>query len=226
MIPYVNRRQIAELDRLMVEHFKVSVEMMMEHAGYRIAEFIRKKFPGKKRVLICVGKGNNGGDGISAARHLRNFGYEPVLFLMSPDLTREGLSHLEIARILKVPELTSVEMLKHEIRKADVIIDCLIGYNLKGAPRKDFVGVIKLINQSSKPIVACDVPSGIDTDKGAVHDTYVKATHIIFLSLPKIGCKDFPAEKFVADIGVPKELYSKIGVKPANYFRKSAIIKI
>jgi len=75
-------------------------------------------------------------------------------------------------------------------------------------------------------IIACDTPSGVDTDKGPIYDLHINASHILFLSLPKIGCKDLKAEKYVADIGVPKDLYKMIGLKAKNYFKKNSIIDL
>jgi len=225
-IPYVSRKQIAKLDQLMVRHFKIPIIMMMEHAGYRMAEFVRKTFPKKRRVLICCGKGNNGGDGIAAARHLLNFGYQPTLFLITNQLKHEPKMHLRIVKTLNIPLITSLKQLQRELNKTDIVYDCLIGYNLKGVPRGKFTNAITSINNVKKPIIACDVPSGVDTDKGITQDSYIRASHILFLSLPKQGCKRLNAKKYVADIGVPKALYPKINVKAGNYFKKQPIVTL
>ncbi|MBR9690629.1 NAD(P)H-hydrate epimerase [Candidatus Woesearchaeota archaeon] len=226
MIPYVNQKQISKLDKLMVEQFNIPVVIVMESAGYRLAEFARKQFPREKNILICCGKGNNGGDGIAAARHLLNFGYKPKIFLITKDVKNEPKTHLDIARKLKISIITTLKKLENELEKTNIVYDCLIGYNLKGNPKGDFKEAINLINKSKKKIVACDIPSGIDADKGVISENYIKASHILFLSLPKIGCKELKAKKFVADIGVPKALYPKIKIKAKNYFQKKSIIKI
>ena len=119
-MPYVNQKQMSMLDKLMVRHFKISVMMMMENAGYRLAEFIRDRLPNKRHVLICCGKGNNGGDGIAAARHLHNFGYQPKIFLITRRINDEPKMHLDIAKKLKIPIFTSLEELKEELAKADI----------------------------------------------------------------------------------------------------------
>ena len=226
MIPYVTHKQIAKLDKLMISYFKVPVVMMMENAGYRMAEFVRSEFSSSKNVLICVGKGNNGGDGISACRHLLNFGFKPKLFLINFNLKKEPLMHLKIAKKLKIPIITSLKELEKEIKKCDLIYDCLIGYNLKGEPYGKFKDVISILNSSGKKVIACDTPSGVDTDKGVICSTYVRASHILFLSLPKLGCRKLNAKKYVADIGVPKALYPMIKVKAKDYFEKKSILKL
>ena len=140
-IPYVSRKQIAKLDELIVNHFKISVLMMMENAGYRMAEFVRQQFPKKKNILICAGKGNNGGDGIAAARHLLNFGYSPKLFLITANLKNEPAAYLKIAKMLKIPIFTSLQKLALELKHTDIVYDCLIGYNLRGKPEGKFAAV-------------------------------------------------------------------------------------
>jgi len=159
MIPYVTREQIQKLDDLMVEHFHIPVIMMMENAGYRMAEFVRKEFPNKKDILICCGKGNNGGDGIAASRHLLNFGYKPKIFLMTEDIKDIPKMYLNIAKRLNIPIITELEELKKEIYDTEIIYDCLIGYNLSGDVRGKFRDVIKRLNDSKKQIIACDTPS-------------------------------------------------------------------
>jgi NAD(P)H-hydrate epimerase len=222
-VPYVNLEQARKLDELMVEHFKVPILSMMENAGYKIAEFFRMVLHTPKKILICIGKGNNGGDGLCAARHLLNFGYDVKIFLISENLDGEPKVHLEICKALGIEFVSD---LRKELENCDVVLDCLIGYNLKGAPNEKFAKIIDLVNKSGKEIVSCDSPSGVDTDRGAIYDTYIKAKYVLFLSLPKQGCKDLAAEKYVADIGVPKELYGMIGVEARNYFKDEELLKI
>lgn len=226
MIPWVKRAEISKLDKLMVKNYKIPIVMMMELAGYRLAEFMQKEYREIKKVLIIVGKGNNGGDGLSAARHLLNFGFKPKIFLIETELKGEPKMHLDIVRKLKIPIISTLDKLKLEIEGTEVILDCLIGYNLKGEPKGKFKTVIDLINELQKPVVSCDIPSGIDADKGASYKTFIKAESILFLSLPKWGCKNLNSKKFVADIGVPKTLYPKIKVKEKNYFENESIIKL
>lgn len=225
MIPYVTKEQISKLDDLMVNFYHIPVVMMMENAGYRMAEFLRSNFSGKN-ILICCGKGNNGGNGISAARHLLNFGYKPTIFLASKKISKDASRYLKVAKKLRIPIIYTEKDLKSALKTAAAIYDCLIGYNLEGEPIGKFKTVIKLLNNSNKKIIACDVPSGVDTDKGPIYKVWCKPTYILFLSLPKIGSKKISAKKFVADIGVPLDLYKKIRVKPKNYFEKEQIVPL
>lgn len=217
MIPFVGRDQAEKLDQLMASHFNISVDMMMELAGYQIARFVRDNFDSKD-VLICCGKGNNGGDGLAAARHLKNFGFQPKIYLASKDLSMHAQKYLKVAEIQKIPFV-------ERIKKHDIVLDCLIGYHLKGNPRHPFHNLIEDVNET-ETIVSVDIPSGVDADKGVTYDPYVKATHILFLSLPKRGCSGFPAKMYVADIGVPRQLYSMIDVSADDYFKDESIVSL
>ncbi len=224
-IPYVSYKQIKMLDEFMVEQFGVEVVMMMEEAGYRIAEFIRDNFS-RGKLIVCAGKGNNGGDGLAAARHLKNFGYDVEIFLITKELANEPMRYLKIAELMNINLFTSIDELKLKIKSYDLVIDSLIGYSLSGAPRGIYKEAIEAINTVSCPVVACDIPSGVDTDHGTIYEPYVRATHILFLSLPKQGCKNLLADKYVGDIGVPRELYESIGVAPVNYFQDTSILRL
>ena len=228
MIPFVSKKQSLDLDRLMVKKFKIPEIVMMDKAGMMLAEFTRQEYPKSKNVIICCGKGNNGGDGISSSRFLLNFGYNPTIFLVTDKIKNSPKLNLVIAKKLGVHVFSSLKKLEEEIIKSDLIIDCLIGYNLNDEPKGKFKKVIDTMNKSKKPIIACDIPSGIDADKGIINKTYIKSESILFLSLPKIGCKDkeVKSKKYVADIGVPKKLYPMIGLKEENYFEKNNIIRI
>ncbi len=214
---YITRKQSSRLDDLMPKKFHIKNEMMMELAGYHLAAYIRDNFK-EREILVCVGKGNNGGDGLCAARHLMNFGFDVKIFLATPDLNELSLKHLRIAYSLSIPVLKSIG--QHQL-----ILDCLFGYNLKGNPKKPFDSFIEAINQNKK-IIACDIPSGIDADEGPIHETYVNATHIVFMGMPKKGCSQLKAKKAVVDIGVPKKLYPLIEVQEKNYFEKKSVIKL
>ena len=214
---YITKKQSAKLDELMTKRFHISAEMMMEIAGYKIAEFIRDNFR-EREILIVVGKGNNAGDGLCTARHLSNFGFSVNIYLTSPELCEKSLKHLRIAKTLGIPFVNTIE-------KHNLVLDCIFGYNLKGKPNEPFNTAIELINKNKK-IISCDIPSGIDSNEGIIHEPYVKATHILFLGMPKIGCKEIKAKKFVADIGVPKKLYPLIELEEKNHFTKKGIIRL
>lgn len=208
---YATLWQSRELDRLMVEEFGVSIEMMMESAGYRLAEFLR----GSKSVLIICGKGNNGGDGLSAARHLTNFGVETAVYMP------QGNRNITFEKVARKSGVRFVETIVPD--KYDVVLDCLIGYGLKGDMK--YTKEVELLENYKGRVVACDMPSGVECDKGVI-GPYIKCTDIVFLSLPKLGAKQLNCNKFVADIGVPIKLYAKIKYPEECYFKEKNIVSL
>lgn len=228
-VPFASRQQLADLDRLMVERFNIGVASMMELAGFHVAEFIRLSFPRRRRVAVLVGRGNNGGDGLVAARHLYNKGFFPSVALVRDELGGLPGVHVSAARRVGIPCASGVLAARKVCEEADVVLDALLGYNLRGAPRPPFDAFIEEANRARKrgvPVVACDVPSGVDGDRGPVFSPFVTASHVVFLALPRKGCVSLGAQLFVADIGVPKALYSLIGVEERNYFAQGSILRI
>lgn len=217
MIPRIGKEQARQMDALMPERFLISPLLMMEQAGYRLAEFVRAHHFGK-RVLVCCGKGNNGADGLAAARHLHNFGFSPHIWLLEQPTTKEGKQQMQILEKIDVDFVDT-------LMECDVILDCMLGYNLSGEPREPYAAVIHQINAENVPIVSCDVPSGVDADKGP-GETYVRASHVLGLGLPKIGVQYLDCHEFAADIGVVPELYEQIDVDKEAYFDEASIRKV
>ncbi len=151
----VDSKQMAELDRIMVEEYGIELVMMMENAGRALASKVRdslKSLMGKK-VLVLVGKGNNGGGGLVAARHLHNWGaHVEVIPADKIDNFREiPAKQLRIIRAMKIKIHPAKANLK--VGKFDVIVDALLGYNQKGNPRGSISKLVKIANSSSKSII-------------------------------------------------------------------------
>ncbi|MDP7324191.1 MAG: NAD(P)H-hydrate epimerase [Candidatus Woesearchaeota archaeon] len=229
MIPTITKSQMAEVDRLMIEKYKIGIIQMMELAGFSIAELTKrllKNIKGKN-IVILAGKGNNGGDGICAARYLHNWGANPILFLTTEDLKKEPLHHLEIAKKTNIKIIKSLHLLETALKDADLIIDALLGYNIKGNPRGRIAKAIELANASQKEILSVDIPSGLCPDKGTCFTPCTNATYTLALSLPKKGSEtgNF-GENYVSDLGVLPEIYKEIGIKVGNIFEKDFILKM
>ncbi len=214
---FAGASEIARMDRLAVAA-GLSVRQMMELAGFHILELLRRlKFQKKGFIVILVGKGNKGGDGLSAARHLINNGYRVAIILtarrIKPDAAhllrllerlavRDGQvrgrakkvrtdigAGVNKLRIIYYPE--QKEIAERLLKKADLIIDALIGYRLKGAPRKPIAALIKkansLANSLNKKIIAYDLPTGLDATSGVCFEPCIKAWATLTLALPKKG---------------------------------------
>jgi NAD(P)H-hydrate epimerase len=171
--------------------------LLMDHAGVAVARAVAALTPSSKQLIaICCGTGFNGGDGFSAARHLHSWGYSlRVLLAGSRERLREEPACFAwILDRLGVPvrECASRGGVARALRwlsGASVLVDALLGIGASGVVREPAASLIRWMNQSKKPIVSVDVPSGLDADTGAVQGVAVRASVTVTFGLPKQGCR-------------------------------------
>src|SRR5438093_4610569 len=203
MIPPVEMRV---LDRN-AQHFGVSILELMENAGKAVADVARSEFRvGGKDVLVLCGTGNNGGDGLVAARHLANEARVTVLLARSPDqfATKEAETNFE--RLRDVQILAGLDKSEEAIAGGDLLIDALLGIGAEGAIREPYGALILQMNGSGKPILSIDVPSGFGTDRS------VKPTATVALHDSKEGMTAENSGRIhIADIGIPAKIATTIG---------------
>jgi len=216
-LPTLTSKQVQEVDALAQERFGISVEWLMEAAGWQVARFVRQ------RAAVVCGVGNNAGDGLAAARHLDRWGR-----LASVSCVDAGRLRGPAARELDALRRLGVEVASDlELEDAEVIVDAIFGTGLSRAPEGRFAEWIEAINGSGKNVISVDVPSGLDADTGVAYAPVVKASATITLGLPKPGLQKLPGRVFVADIGVPLEAYASVGVKvPADLFAGGELIPL
>lgn len=238
-IAYVDTEQMIEVDRAMMEDYKIGLIQMMENAGHNLARLTSRRFfanhPVGKHVAVMAGSGGNGGGALVAARHLHNWGVNIHVFLSQPveSMAPVPRHQLEILRRMQVSGTSSVSEEAELDSCFDLILDGLIGYSLKGAPRDTAATLIRWANRQSAPVLALDTPSGIDTTSGKVYDPAIKATATMTLALPKTGLREACVkqqlgELYVADISVPPELYSRSnpGLKVGPLFAHQDIVRL
>jgi len=218
-------KQMAEVDDVMIHHYGISLQQMMENAGLSPAMMAAKivKFRKTKKIVVLVGKGNNGGDGLVAARHLHNFGYD-VCVVLSNSLSRKvPLQQLNILKKIKVPIYQykiKNKKFNNIIKNSDLIIDTLLGYNAQGDPYGTIKELIKLANKSKGKVLAVDLPSGLDPDTGKIYDPCIKADFTLTLSYPKKGllkAKKYTGETYLSYLTIPKELSRKLKFKIRDF---------
>jgi NAD(P)H-hydrate epimerase len=218
----LRREQVRELDRRAIEEFGVPGVILMENAGRGAAELLLQ-LGARGPVVICCGKGNNGGDGFVIARHLDNHGL-PVrilLFARPESLTGDAAVNYHIvARSglpLAVHESLNEPSFSAEIAAADWVVDALFGTGLNGPLRAPFDAVIAAINGSGKPVLAIDIPSGLDCDSGEPLGPTVRATHTVTFVAPKKGftaptAGEWLGQLYIAGIGAPRTLLRSYGI--------------
>jgi len=230
-IPAVTTAQMAEVDRLMIETYSILLIQMMENTGRDLAEQARRMLDGRltdRRIVVLCGTGNNGGGGMVAARHLHNRGAKVQAKLVAdPARLTDVPAHQW--NILKVMRLTTED--DPDLAQADLIIDALIGYGLSGNPRGAVAEWIERANASGRPIVALDTPSGLNATTGQPGSPCIRATATLTLALPKTGlltpqARPFVGELYLADIGVPPELYRLLGIDVDRLFAEDTLIPV
>ncbi len=221
MLPLVTASEMKEIDRKAVEVFGTPILDLMENAGKGLSEAVLKNYPGTKRIAIFCGKGNNGGDGLVAARYL-SVKSNVVVFLLCRKEEMRGDARANLDKYKgKLFEVTTEEEFKKSISgaaKADIIVDAILGTGLKAELTGQYRSVVEGINNLGKKVVSADVPTGISSDNGQVMGFAVRADLTVTFGLPKVGLYLFPGSEYagrieVTDIGFPEALISGEGIK-------------
>ncbi len=220
----VTAEQMRKIDRACIES-GTQASVLMENAGRAVAEHIGE-ITGDvvgKRIVILAGPGNNGGDGLVAARYLYGWNADVSLFLLGK--RREDDENLELIRERTIPvaEVTGrdeLDLLIQAAESADILIDALFGTGnnrpLEGIYRKALEEIGSVIRAGKRlHVVAVDIPSGMDADTGAVDDACLHADETVTLAAPKRGLYHFPGSEYagritIAEIGIPEHLFRDI----------------
>ncbi len=232
-LPFLTPDQMSQVDRLMASEFGVDTLQLMELAGQAVATWARERFLGGdargKRVLVLAGSGGNGGDGLAAARLLHGWGARPDIWL-SHDIARLSAAAAHQARSLAAIELPlhppSDETIS--LPPADLVIDALLGFGLSGPSAGGAARLIAAANALPAPILAIDLPSGLDAASGEAYDPCIRADATLTLALPKTGllapaARPFTGELAVADIGIPPQIYARVGVESGRCSPRGAL---
>ncbi len=236
-VPSITTDQMREVDRLMIEEYGITLLQMMENAGRDLAWLAAELSGGSlgRSVLVLAGRGNNGGGGMVAARHLHNMGGAVRVVLQAPvdELVDVPAQQAAILRRMEVQLLDAgaagPASLEGPFGEADLIIDAVIGYSLAGAPRGPAAALIEMANASGKPIVSLDVPSGVDTGSGTVYQPAIKAVATLTLALPKTGLgapevRERMGDLYLGDLSVPPGLYRRLGLEVGPLFAEQSVV--
>ncbi|HEY8448421.1 MAG TPA: NAD(P)H-hydrate epimerase [Thermomicrobiales bacterium] len=233
-VPALTAQQMAAIDRIMVEEYGVETMQLMEVAGFAVARFARRRFLGDargKRVIVLCGSGGNGGDGMVAARVLHAWGAIPHVWLSRRPEPGRGLAahQLQILERLAIP--IEEPTLDPALPPADLIIDGLFGFSLSGPPTGASAALIQAANAHPAPVLAIDLPSGLDATTGAVLSPCIRADATLTLALPKTGLLTPEARTVVgalavADIGVPAQAYARLGLTVGPVFAEDDIVPV
>jgi NAD(P)H-hydrate epimerase len=214
--PVLSCAEVRALEQRAIAELGLPSVVLMENAGRSLADLL-VSLGVKDKVVICCGKGNNGGDGAVLARHLDNRGFDVrVLLFGRPEeltadaalnwqvLTRSGVSVGEYPG--PAPDL---ERVRNELASAAWVVDSLFGTGLRGPLRAPLDAIVALINESSARVLAVDIPSGLDGDTGRPLGPTVRAEHTATFLAIKAGfeqaeSRTWTGQVHLLDIGLPR----------------------
>jgi NAD(P)H-hydrate epimerase len=235
-LPTLSVAQMREVDRIMIEELGIDLLQMMENAGRALAQEVRRVIGGNaagRRVVVLAGPGGNGGGGLAAARWLCVWGAEVGVVLAQPEAAMAAVPVHQLSTLMKLGTaiFDSNTELGSLLSKADAVVDALIGYSLKGAPREPMAGLIRTANGCGRPLIALDLPSGLDGDSGLPNEPTIRAMTTLTLALPKTGlirpeAAAWVGELRLADISVPGSVYSQLGLEVGAVFAECDVLRI
>jgi len=204
---------VRNLDAIAINEFNVSAYELMKRAGNAVFDYLQNNYTLVKRIVVCCGSGNNAGDGYVIARLAMKAGMDvSVISLVDPKrLTGDAKTAWQDWKALGHQLVDYREV---ELKKADVIVDALLGTGLQRDIGGEWAELISAINQSGKPVIAVDIPSGLYADTGRVAACAIKAT----ATMTFIGLKkglfthhgvDHCGELLFDDLSIPPAVYAK-----------------
>lgn len=214
-------QQMQEIDRQTIVEIGIPGIVLMENAGHSVAAEIIQRFSppgGRPRALILSGKGNNGGDGYVVARHLLNKGWHVQTLILAERYAIKGDAAVHLSALEKCGgqvDFVCDEDGLREILTASgeftVLVDALFGTGLAKPLQGLYLQAVQWLNQQPLPVVAVDIPSGIDASTGQILGSAVNATLTVAFAFAKVGHVSYPGaglvgELVTADIGIPERV--------------------
>lgn len=232
-VPSITAVQMTEVDRRVVRTYGITLLQMMELAGRNLAEQAQEMLGGSvlgRSIVVLCGTGNNGGGGMVAARHLHGWGAEVEAALTGPSAKLKAVPKRQW-RILQRLGLSASAGWDRDSLRPDVILDAIFGYGFRGRPPPGTARWIEWANKQTCPVLALDLPSGLDATSGVPAPTCIRAAATLTLALPKTGLRapdaaGYVGELFLADIGVPPEVFGDLGLEVGNWFDKGPRVRL
>lgn len=223
-VPAVTADEMREIDRVAVEEVGLGLLQMMENAGRNLAAHARELRSADDPVAVLAGGGGNGGGGLCGARHLVNRDVPVTVTLDRDPADLDGAAATQFGILREM----GVEVADPErgLANAGLLVDSIIGYSLRGAPRGRAAELIDAANDAEARVLSLDVPSGYDATTGETPGAAVEPDRTVTLALPKTGLDAVPGDLYVADIGVPTTVYERVGVEYGSVFDESYSVEL
>ena len=225
----VTAEEMRLIDGKTITKYGIPGPTLMERAGLAVAVRIMELFD-KRKVLVLAGTGNNGGDGLVAARNLFDRGWNVKVLLMGKlkSLSPDCLAQYRTAREIGVPVEVRTAITDKDIHAA-LVVDALLGTGINKPVSPPLSEVMDVLNRADNQVVSVDIPSGISSDDGQIMGTAVLADYTVTFGLPKYGHLLYPGAEhtgrlFVEDIGFPAELLHSESIKTGTIEQKDASV--
>ncbi|KAH9065209.1 YjeF N-terminal domain-like protein [Lactarius vividus] len=234
-IRYLTARLAQQIDEeLMSAAGAFSLDQLMELAGLACAETLatvydKERYP---RVLVCCGPGNQGGDGLVAARHLGMFGYKPVIWMPKPgskDIYKrlhKQCVNMDIPTLPASDPSQAESMLSTALASSDVILDAIFGFSFQPPVRAPFDAALPLIARANVPIVSIDIPSGWDVERGDAEGCGLRPDVLVSLTAPKEGVRGFAGRHFLGGRFVSRSVEERYELNLPGYPGVAQIVEL
>lgn len=217
----VDLNEMKEIENQAIEKYGFTEDLIIENVGIQGAHFLDENFLQEhsyEELVVLVGPGNNGADGLALARHLKNLGHSVRAFLLFPDdmVKPYLLKQMELAknfgvRMSEIRNFDQIDSYFSETPGPFCIVDAILGTGFRLPLSNYLFDIINAVNNYASLMVALDIPSGITGDTGKMSSTAIKADYTLAIGLPKIGLyvsdgAMYSGSMFTLDAGFPREL--------------------
>lgn len=222
---YLTREQNTKLDELLMGKYSFLSETLMELAGLAVAQVthqLAQEGGGKmKKIVVLVGPGNNGGDGLVAGRHLKMMSYDVNIYMFKRLDDQKNGNFLKLCTHNRIPHAyvddtfmkaqQPLEAFSSELTKYDLVIDSLFGFPFKGEMREPYKTLIPALAHVQEKTLAVDIPSGWDANEGNIKGLFTPA-YLVSLGMPKLAMQGFKGRHFLGGRFIPPTLAEELNI--------------
>ncbi|MCC7364198.1 MAG: NAD(P)H-hydrate epimerase [Dehalococcoidia bacterium] len=239
-LPAVSAALMRQIQGVAQEEYAFDILQMLENGGRAVATLALAMLGGRGRgqhVVVLAGGGNKGATGMAAVRTLANWGFDvaTVFAEVEDEMSTVARRQLQILRNSGIvgpdTDASSEYDVEESLARADLVVDALVGYGLVGPPTGLAAAVTELAAAARRPILAVDVPTGVNATTGEPGQPSIRATTTLTLDLPKKGLLELAArahvgELYLGDLGIPHSVHQRLGIRASSIFNEGPIVRI